>query len=54
MDRWGIYELLKSNKQVDIKEIERIPAEEVKEGLIEYLLMRNNSLCGKGREYARK
>jgi hypothetical protein len=37
MNKWGIYEVLKGNKEINIKEIEKIPAEETKEGLVEFL-----------------
>lgn len=46
LDRWGVYELLKDKKQADIAEIEKMSAEEAKEGLIEFLLVRNKVLDG--------
>jgi hypothetical protein len=45
MDRWKVYEILKRNINMEsIEEIEKIDAEEVKEGLIEwlYVLTRND------------
>jgi hypothetical protein len=43
MDRWGVYEALKSNEKADVIEIENTSAEEVKEGVIEYLLTRSKN-----------
>ena len=43
MDRWGIYEVLKGNREFNIKDFEKTPASEVKEGVIEYLLARDKS-----------
>lgn len=45
MDRWKVYEILKRNINMEsIEKIEKIDAEEVKEGLIEwlYVLTRND------------
>lgn len=44
MNRWGVYEVLKGNKEVDINEIEQTSAEEVKEGLIEFLLVKEKGI----------
>lgn len=41
MGRWQVYEILKNKEKINIdtiKKIENINAEEVKEGLIEWLL----------------
>lgn len=46
MDRWGVYEALKGNKRVNVKEIESMEAEEVKEGLIEFLMTKNKEVEG--------
>ncbi|WP_187291563.1 hypothetical protein [Clostridium novyi] len=43
MDRWDIYEVLKNNKDIKIKEIEETNSQEVKEGVIEFLLMKNHT-----------
>lgn len=46
MDRWGVYETLKGTRKINIKEIEKTDAEEVKEGLIEFLLSRTKDIEG--------
>lgn len=43
-DRWEVYETLKGNKKIDIKEIEDANANEIKEGLIEFLLMKSKDI----------
>lgn len=42
MGRWQIYELLKKGSitESEIKEIEQMDGKEVKEGVIEYLIMK--------------
>ncbi|WP_173424640.1 hypothetical protein [Clostridium botulinum] len=44
MNRWGIYETLKGNKEINIREIEQTSAEEVKEGLIEFLITKEKQI----------
>lgn len=43
MDRWGIYEMLKGNN-IDIDKIQRASADEVKEGVIEYLIVKEKGM----------
>lgn len=38
LNKWHIYNALKGEREIDIKEIEKTEPEEVKEGVIEYLL----------------
>ena len=40
INRWKIYEALKKEQELDIKEISLSNAEEVKEGFIEFLLFK--------------
>ena len=50
MDRWKVYEILKNSGRANIeqiKEIEKMAAEEVKEGLIEWLLVNGRVDNGK-------
>ena len=57
MDRWKVYEILKNSGRVNIeqiKEIEEMAAEEVKEGLIEWLLVNGRVDNGKEMERWRK
>mgnify|MGYP001436828836 FL=1 len=54
MDRWKVYEILKNSGGANIeqiKEIEEMAAEEVKEGLIEWLLV--NGRVDNGKEMER-
>lgn len=44
LNRWGVYEALKGKKEIDLKEIEEAPADEVKEGVIEFLLMKSKEI----------
>lgn len=44
MDRWGVYEVLKGNKKIDIKEIEQASPEEIKEGLLEFLSVKEKEI----------
>jgi hypothetical protein len=50
MNRWGVYETLKSKGKADVVEVENTSAEEVKQGVIEYLLSREHdeSIKAKG------
>ncbi len=46
MNRWHIYEMLKNNKipnKPTIKDIEKMEAEEVKEGLLEWFILLSKS-----------
>ena len=57
MDRWKVYEILKNSGRANIeqiKEIEEMAAEEVKEGLIEWLLVNGRVDNGKEMERWRK
>ena len=43
-DRWTLYETLKGNRRIDdviIKAVESMPVTELREGVIEYLMIRN-------------
>ncbi|KPU43016.1 hypothetical protein OXPF_34480 [Oxobacter pfennigii] len=44
-DRWGLYELLKSSRDIDaaIKKIETMDIMELREGVIEYLISRGHN-----------
>ncbi|MCM0648671.1 hypothetical protein NBE98_09820 [Clostridium swellfunianum] len=44
MNRWGVYEALKGSREVDIEEIEKASAEEVKEGAIEFLMSKSKEI----------
>ncbi len=44
LDRWGVYETLKGNKEINIREIEQTAAEEIKEGLIEFLIIKEKQI----------
>jgi ribosomal protein L20A (L18A) len=46
MNRWGVYEALKGSREIDIKELEKASPEEVKEGVIEFLLSRPKGIEG--------
>ncbi len=57
MDRWKVYEILKNSGRANIeqiKEIEKMAAEEVKEGLIEWLLVNGRADNGKEMERWRR
>jgi len=44
LNRWGVYETLKGNKEINIKEIQQTSAEEIKEGLIEFLIVKEKQI----------
>lgn len=45
LNRWHIYNALKNGNEIDIQEVEIADPEEVKEGVIEYLLAKKNMSC---------
>jgi hypothetical protein len=47
-NRWSIYEMLKGNKRLTITEIEKINAEEIKEGVIEFILSKEKEVEADG------
>lgn len=44
LNRWGVYETLKGNKEINIREIQKTSAEEIKEGLIEFLIVKEKQI----------
>lgn len=48
INRWHIYGFLKgdSNIKINPKDIEEAPADEIKEGIIEYLMFKNREMEG--------
>lgn len=44
LNRWGVYETLKGNKEINIREIQQTSAEEIKEGLIEFLIVKEKQI----------
>ncbi|WP_228604484.1 hypothetical protein [Clostridium botulinum] len=44
MNRWRVYEILKGNIEINITEIEQTAAEEIKEGLIEFLITKEKQI----------
>ncbi|EPY2273197.1 hypothetical protein ACXAUS_002055 [Clostridium sporogenes] len=44
MNRWGVYETLKGNKEINIREIQQTSAEEIEEGLIEFLIVKEKQI----------
>ncbi|TCO69540.1 hypothetical protein [Marinisporobacter balticus] len=43
MNKWHIYSALKNGSDIVLGDLEKMSAEEVKEGVIEYFLMSNRS-----------